>query len=197
MIVVVDNFDSFTYNLVQMLSSHGQQLSVLRNDASLEILRRQNPDALVISPGPGRPPDDTGVTCEAIRHFAGKIPILGVCLGHQAIGQVFGAKVISARQIMHGKASQITHNDVPLFAGIANPFTGGRYHSLALEKATLPDCLEIIAQSEDGEIMAVRHRQLTNVWGVQFHPESLLTSTDWQNLKNGAGYRILANFLAL
>lgn len=197
MIALIDNFDSFTYNLVQMLGGQGQPLVVLRNNVTLTKICQAKPDRLVISPGPGRPPDDTGITCEAIRHFAGKIPILGVCLGHQAIGQVFGANVVSAKRIMHGKTSMIQHEAVPLFAGLPCPFPAGRYHSLALERSSLPECLKIIAESEDGEIMAICHRQLPNIWGVQFHPESLLTNSDWLNLQNGAGQKILNNFLAL
>lgn len=200
-VVIVDNFDSFTYNIVQLLGELGVEVIVLRNNVTLAELIALNPDRLVISPGPGGPPNDTGVTCEAIESFAGKIPILGICLGHQAIGYVFGAKVISAKRIMHGKKSLISlkATDCPLFSSVGSVgFEVGRYHSLVLERATMPKCLEVIAVSEeDGEIMAIRHRKLLHVYGVQFHPESILTATDPMNLANSEGRRILERFIKL
>lgn len=200
-VVIVDNFDSFTYNIVQFLGELGAEVIVRRNDVTLAELIALNPDRLVISPGPGSPPNDTGVTCEAIEYFAGKIPILGICLGHQAIGYVFGAKIVSAKRIMHGKKSLISLKvkDCPIFSSASYVgFEVGRYHSLVLERATLPGCLEVIAVSEeDGEIMAIRHREIPHVIGLQFHPESILTARDPMNLADSEGMRILERFLEL
>jgi anthranilate synthase/aminodeoxychorismate synthase-like glutamine amidotransferase len=184
-IAVIDNYDSFTYNLVQYLGELGAEVRVWRNDAiSVDALAGETPDAIVLSPGP-RTPNEAGITLEVIERMSGEIPILGVCLGHQAIGQAFGGKVVRAKQVMHGKVSQIRHDGRGVFAGVPENFTATRYHSLVIERATLPDCLEVTAQSEDGEIMGVRHRRLA-VEGVQFHPEALLTEH---------GHRMLDNFL--
>lgn len=198
MIVVIDNYDSFTYNLVDLLGALGETVCVVRNNATLAELEALNPERLVISPGPGRPPNDTGVTCDAIKRLAGRIPILGVCLGHQAIGHVFGGSIIPASRIMHGKASCIRHDDDPLFVGIANGFKAGRYHSLVIDPTNFPRCLAVIAESDDDqEIMAVRHRDFKTLYGVQFHPESILTASDKLNIIDGAGAQLLKNFLAL
>ncbi len=189
MILMIDNYDSFTYNLVQYFGELGADLKVYRNDAlTLEQIKAMKPEKIVISPGPGRP-EDAGVCIDLIRHFAGKIPILGVCLGHQAIGYTYGGKIIRAKHLMHGKTSMITHNGKGIFAGIENPFEATRYHSLVVERETIPDCLEITASTvdEDKEIMGVRHKEFP-LWGVQFHPESILTK---------AGKNILKNFLTL
>jgi para-aminobenzoate synthetase component II len=184
---MIDNYDSFTYNLVQYLGELGQDIKVFRNDKiSLQEIKELQPDQLVISPGPCTP-NEAGISMEVIREFAGKIPLLGVCLGHQSIGQVFGGEVIRAERLMHGKTSQVFHDGKTIFAGIPNPFTATRYHSLIVRKETLPDCLEISAETEQGEIMALRHKQLV-VEGVQFHPESILTE---------AGKDLLRNFLAI
>lgn len=183
MILMIDNYDSFTYNLVQYLSELGQKIRVYRNDAlDAEDIRKLNPDRIVISPGPGRP-EDAGVSCEAIRQFSGKIPLLGVCLGHQAIGYVFGAKVVCAQRLMHGKTSKVYHNKKDIFKGLPNPFQATRYHSLLVEKKTLPACLEITAYTKEEEIMGLKHRDYP-VWGVQFHPESILTENGKQLLEN-------------
>ena len=185
MIVMIDNYDSFTYNLVQYLRQLDVEVQVVRNDAvTIEELSSRQPSGIVISPGPGRPAS-AGISLSAIKHFSGKIPILGVCLGHQAIGEAFGAKVVPAKKIMHGKTSAITTDGKTLFQGIRNPFTAMRYHSLAVSKKKLPACLEISAESDDGEIMGLRHRQHPTE-GIQFHPESIMTSV---------GKRILRNFL--
>ncbi len=185
MLLMIDNYDSFTYNLVQYLGELGEDVRVFRNDqitvADIEAMR---PDHIVISPGPCTP-NEAGVSVETIRRLAGKIPILGVCLGHQSIGQAFGGRIVRARQLMHGKTSMIHHSGQGVFRGLPSPFEATRYHSLVIERATLPDCLEITAWTEDGEIMGVRHRQLP-VEGVQFHPESILTQF---------GHELLANFL--
>jgi anthranilate synthase/aminodeoxychorismate synthase-like glutamine amidotransferase len=187
MILMIDNYDSFTYNLVQYLGELGADIQVFRNDKiNLEKIKSIKPQKIVISPGPGRP-EDAGISSGAIREFAGKIPILGVCLGHQAIGQVFGAKIIIAKNLMHGKTSQIYHNGREIFRGIANPFEATRYHSLLVERATLPPELEITAWTKEKEIMGLRHKEFA-VWGVQFHPESILTKS---------GKEILNNFLKL
>jgi len=187
MILMIDNYDSFTYNLVQYLGELGQRVKVHRNDAlSINDIKKLNPAKIVISPGPGRP-EDAGISCEVIRQFSGKIPILGVCLGHQAIGYVFGAKIVGARRLMHGKTSKIYHNKKDIFKGIPNPFLATRYHSLLVDKKSLPDCLEITAFTAENEIMGLKHKTYP-VWGVQFHPESILTKS---------GKQILDNFIKL
>jgi anthranilate synthase/aminodeoxychorismate synthase-like glutamine amidotransferase len=187
MILVIDNYDSFTYNLVQYLGELGAEMRVVRNDQTTVREIEQNlPRAIVISPGP-KTPSEAGICLEVIEKFAGRVPILGVCLGHQAIGQAFGGKVIRAPELMHGKTSQIQHDGRTIFAGLPNPFEATRYHSLIVERRTLPACLEISATSPDGLIMGLRHRQM-KVEGVQFHPESILTQS---------GQQLLANFLKL
>ena len=184
---MIDNYDSFTYNLVQYLEMLEADVTVRRNDeTSLEEIASLNPEALVISPGPGRP-SSAGISMDAIRYFAGKIPILGVCLGHQAIGEVFGGKVVHAKNLMHGKTSPVTHDGKGLFEGIPQNFKAMRYHSLAVEAASLPACLEISGRSDDGEIMALRHREYP-IESIQYHPESIATVS---------GKRQLANFLKL
>ena len=171
MVLLIDNYDSFTYNIYQSIRTMTDNVEVVRNDRiTLREMKKMPLTHLVVSPGPGRP-EGAGISMEAVLGFAGKIPVLGVCLGHQTIGQVFGSRVIHARQLMHGKSSLIAHSENGLFAGLSNPFEAVRYHSLALERETLPEILEVTATSDDGEIMAVRHR-LYNVEGVQFHPES-------------------------
>ena len=185
MILVIDNYDSFTYNLVQYLGELGADLRVVRNDAlSVDEVIALRPERLVISPGPGTP-DDAGVSLDVIRRLGASTPILGVCLGHQAIGQAYGATVARAQTQMHGKTSQIRHDDAGVFVGLSNPFTATRYHSLAVLKDTVTPDLEVTAWSEDGEIMGMRHRHHP-VEGVQFHPESILTVE---------GKKLLANFL--
>ncbi len=190
MLLMIDNYDSFTYNLVQYFGELGQEVVVHRNDQiTLDEIAALKPDYLVISPGPCTP-NEAGISVEAIRRFAGEIPILGVCLGHQSIGQAFGAKIVRAKEVMHGKTSPVYHEDVGVFRGVANPVTVTRYHSLVIDRDTLPDELEITAwtQTPDGEfdeIMGVRHKTLP-VEGVQFHPESILTE---------AGHKMLSNFL--
>ncbi|CAI1111112.1 Para-aminobenzoate synthase glutamine amidotransferase component II [Serratia proteamaculans] len=189
MLLLIDNYDSFTYNLYQYFCQLGAEVLVKRNDElQLADIERLAPQHLVISPGPCTP-NEAGISLAAIRHFAGRLPILGVCLGHQALGQVFGAKVVRAREVMHGKTSAIRHLDSGVFHGLNNPLTVTRYHSLVLEAATLPDCFEVTAWSErDGvrdEIMGIRHRQLA-LEGVQFHPESILSEQ---------GHQLLDNFL--
>jgi len=187
MILVIDNYDSFTYNLVQEMGELGAELCVIRNDqATLADIRAMNPTHIVISPGPGVP-DDSGVSLEVLRDMGETTPILGVCLGHQAIGQVYGGVVKRAPRLMHGKTSQIYHKGGPMFSGVPSPFEATRYHSLIVEEATLPDCLTITAFTDQGEIMGLRHRQFP-VFGVQFHPESILTKF---------GPRILQNFLEI
>jgi anthranilate synthase component II len=190
MILVIDNYDSFTYNLVQYLGELGQELSVAkdirvyRNDRiTLAEIVSLDPDAILISPGPGRP-EDAGVSLAAIRELGAKYPILGVCLGHQSIGQVFGGDVVAAPILMHGKTSEIYHNGTGVFKGLDNPFTATRYHSLVIDRATCPECLEINAWVEDGTIMGVRHRDYPHLEGVQFHPESILTNAGKQLLRN-------------
>ena len=187
-LLVIDNYDSFTYNLVQYLGELGAEMDVYRNDEVTieEIEARCCPDKILISPGPGMPAE-AGVTLEMIDHFAGRMPILGVCLGHQAIGQVFGGRVVRAPQPIHGKASEICHDGKTIFAGLDYRFQAGRYHSLIVERETLPECLEVSATTPDGLIMGLRHRDL-KVEGVQFHPESILTMD---------GKALLANFLKL
>lgn len=183
MLLMIDNYDSFTYNLVQYFGELGQEVKVIRNDAiTVDQIGQMKPDYLVISPGPCAPAQ-AGVSLAAIKEYAGKIPLLGVCLGHQAIGEAFGGKIIHAQQLMHGKTSPVFHKDVGVFRGLPNPITCTRYHSLAIERASLPDCLEITAETEDGEIMGVRHKTLP-VEGVQFHPESILTEQGHQMLDN-------------
>lgn len=190
MLVVIDNYDSFTYNLVQYLGELGTQLPVAskiqiyRNDKidALQIAALK-PDGIVISPGPGRP-EDAGISEALIREFAATLPILGVCLGHQSIGQVFGGKIICAPILMHGKTSEIHHTGVGVFRGLANPFTATRYHSLVIERETCPEVLEITAWVDDGTIMGVRHRNYPHLEGVQFHPESILTTSGKQLLRN-------------
>ena len=188
MLLVIDNYDSFTYNLVQYLGELGATVEVRRNDRVTldEIENRLRPERIVISPGPGTP-NDAGITLDVVQRFAGKVPLLGVCLGHQAIGQAFGGKVIRAPELMHGKASEVSHDGKTIFAGLDDRFTAGRYHSLIVEKESLPACLEISAHTADDIIMGLRHREL-KVEGVQFHPESILTSD---------GKQLLANFLKL
>ena len=183
MLLVIDNYDSFTYNLVQYFGELGEAVAVHRNDEiTLQDIARLKPDRIVVSPGPCTP-NEAGVSVPLIREFAGKIPILGVCLGHQSIGQAFGGKIVHARTLMHGKTSLIHHRNTSVFAGLPNPFTATRYHSLVIERETLPDCLEITAWTDDGEIMGVRH-QTFPVHGVQFHPESILTEHGHDMLKN-------------
>ena len=186
MILMIDNYDSFTYNLVQYLREMAAEVQVFRNDAiTVAEIEKLAPAAIVISPGPGRP-EDAGVSCDAIRAFAGKIPLLGVCLGHQAMGLVFGGQVVHAKKLMHGKVSDVACDGKGIFKGLdSRPFKAMRYHSLALEKDSLPDCLEISATTDDGEIMGIRHKQYA-VEGIQFHPESIMTPV---------GKRILRNFL--
>ena len=187
MILMIDNYDSFTYNLVQYIGQLGGEVVVHRNDQiSLDEIRRLQPDAIVISPGPCTP-KEAGISVELIRQFSATIPILGVCLGHQAIGSAFGAEVVRADRIMHGKTSQITNDGQTIFQGLPNPFVAGRYHSLIVKRSSLPACLEISAETEQGEIMGIRHKGYP-VEGIQFHPESVLTPN---------GKRILKNFLAM
>ena len=184
-LLMIDNYDSFTYNLVQYFGELGAVVEVFRNDEiSIEEIASRKPDRLVVSPGPCSP-NEAGISVEAIRHFAGKLPILGVCLGHQAIGAAFGGRIIRAQQLMHGKTSAIHHDGQGVFAGLKNPFTATRYHSLSVERDALPACLEVTALTEDGEIMGVQHRTRP-VHGVQFHPESIATE---------CGHELLANFL--
>lgn len=185
MLLIIDNYDSFTYNLAQYFAELGAEVLVKRNDAlTLNDIKAAQPEGIVLSPGPGRP-EGAGITADVIRSFSGRIPLLGVCLGHQAIGSVFGGAVVRAEKVMHGKQSLIHHDGRGVFKGIPSPFTAIRYHSLVVDRGSLPECLEISAWTEDGEIMGVRHR-LINVEGVQFHPESILTDH---------GYTLLRNFL--
>jgi len=185
MLLMIDNYDSFTYNLVQYLGELGEEVSVFRNDEiTLEQVEALHPSRVVISPGPCTPAE-AGISVPLIQRFAGKLPILGVCLGHQSIGQAFGGKIVHAAQVMHGKTSDIRHTDAGVFHGLPNPLTATRYHSLVIEKKNLPTCLEVTAWTDDGEIMGIRHRDLP-VEGVQFHPESILTDK---------GHELLANFL--
>ncbi len=193
MILVIDNYDSFTYNLVQYLRELGEtypvaaEVQVIRNDKiTLEEAQAMKPDGIVISPGPKRP-EDAGVSLELIEHMGPTTPLLGVCLGHQSIGQVFGGDVVSAPELMHGKVSQVHHNDAGLFAGVENPMTATRYHSLVIDRKSCPEVLEITAWVDDDTIMGVRHRNYPHIQGVQFHPESVLTQ---------AGKQLLSNFLA-
>lgn len=186
MLLMIDNYDSFTYNLVQYLGELGQNIKVFRNDRiTLEEIADLKPDHIVISPGPCTP-NEAGISMDVIRQFGGQTPILGVCLGHQSIGQVFGGEVISAPRLMHGKTSKILHDGKTIFSGVPSPFTATRYHSLIVRRENLPDCLEISAETDQGEIMGIRHKTL-NIEGVQFHPESILTEH---------GKDILLNFLS-
>ncbi|HLD56514.1 MAG TPA: aminodeoxychorismate/anthranilate synthase component II [Candidatus Omnitrophota bacterium] len=187
MLLMIDNYDSFTYNLVQYLSEFGERVIVFRNDKiSVAKIRKMKPKTIVISPGPGSP-EDAGVSNDIIRELSGAIPILGVCLGHQCMGHVFGGKVVRAQKIMHGKTSQIFHNKKEIFQGIENPFSATRYHSLLVERKTFPDALELTAWTKDREIMGLRHKK-HKTFGVQFHPESILTPS---------GKKILKNFLSI
>lgn len=187
MILMIDNYDSFTYNLVQYLGELGEELLVKRNDeVTVEEIERMEPKMLVISPGPCTP-NEAGESLHIIEYFAGKIPILGVCLGHQAIAQVFGGNVIRADRLMHGKTSPVQHADIGLHAKNANPFTATRYHSLIVERESLPDCLEITAWTEEGEIMGLRHKEYA-IEGVQYHPESIMTED---------GHQLLREFITL
>lgn len=183
MLLMIDNYDSFTYNLVQYFAELGAEVVVHRNDGiTLEEIERLKPAHIVISPGPCTP-NEAGISVAAIKHFAGKIPLLGVCLGHQSIGQAFGGKIIHAKQLMHGKTSPIFHHGNSVFTGLPSPFTATRYHSLVIDRESLPECLEITAWTADGEIMGVRHKSMP-VHGVQFHPESILTEHGHDMLKN-------------
>ena len=190
MLLMIDNYDSFTYNVVQYLAELGADVQVYRNDEiTIEQIEALKPERLVISPGPCTP-NEAGISMEAIRHFAGKLPILGICLGHQSIGQVYGGDIIRAGKVMHGKVSAVYHNDIGVFRGLNNPLQATRYHSLVIDKNTLPDCLEVTAwtRNDDGsveEIMGVRHKTLP-IEGVQFHPESIMTEQ---------GHELLRNFL--
>jgi anthranilate synthase component 2 len=185
---MIDNYDSFTYNLVQYLGELGAKVVVHRNDAlTLEAIEALAPERIVISPGPGTP-DDAGISKAVLAHFAGKLPILGVCLGHQSMGEVFGGRVIRAPYLMHGKTSMIHHDGKGVFVGLPNPFEATRYHSLIVAREDLPACLEVSAWTEDGLIMGMRHRTLPAFEGVQFHPESILTA---------AGHDLLRNFLSM
>ncbi|BAW95583.1 anthranilate synthase component II [[Synechococcus] sp. NIES-970] len=190
MIIVIDNYDSFTYNLVQYLGELGQelpvakQIEVYRNDKiSLAEIRAKQPDGIVISPGPGRP-EDAGISLDVIKQLGQELPILGVCLGHQSIGQVFGGAIVGAETLMHGKISDIYHANQGVFAGLENPFPATRYHSLVIDKTSCPDCLEVTAWVDDGTIMGVQHRDYPHIQGVQFHPESILTTAGKQLLRN-------------
>jgi anthranilate synthase component 2 len=185
MLLMIDNYDSFTYNLVQYFGELGEDVKVVRNDEiTVEQIATMNPQRIVVSPGPCTP-NEAGVSVPVIRHFAGKIPLLGVCLGHQSIGQAFGGRIVHAKQLMHGKVSRISHQNAGVFRELPNPLTATRYHSLVIQRESLPDCLEVTAWTDDGEIMGVRHKELA-VEGVQFHPESILTER---------GHDLLANFL--
>ncbi len=187
MIIIIDNYDSFTYNLVQQIGAFGARLEVFRNDKiSLTEIEEIRPDYIIISPGPCTP-KEAGISNDIIRRFSGKIPILGVCLGHQCIAYTYGASVVRARRLMHGKTSQISHDGKTIFKGLSNPFTATRYHSLIVQEDTLPDCLEVTARADNDEIMGIRHKQYL-LEGVQFHPESFLTEE---------GPKLLKNFLSL
>lgn len=187
MLLMLDNYDSFTYNLVHYFGELGEDVVVLRNDqATLDDIDALNPDRICISPGPCSPAE-AGISVPLIQHFAGRKPILGVCLGHQAIGAAFGGQIVRAKTLMHGKTSAITHDNTGVFAGLPSPFTVTRYHSLAIERASLPDCLVVTAETDDGEIMGVRHKTLP-IEGVQFHPESILSEH---------GHDLLRRFLTI
>ncbi len=183
MLLMIDNYDSFTYNLVQYFGELGEEVRTHRNDEiTIEEIEAMKPDRICVSPGP-KAPAQAGISVEVLKHFKGKLPILGVCLGHQAIGEAFGGKVIRAKQVMHGKTSQIAHTGVGVFKDLPSPFTVIRYHSLAIERASLPACLEVTAWTDDGEIMGVRHKDF-DIEGVQFHPESILSEHGHALLKN-------------
>jgi len=183
MILMIDNYDSFTYNLVQYMGELGADMQVHRNVCiSIADIERLKPEKIVISPGPCTP-EKAGVSVEVIRHFAGRVPLLGVCLGHQSVGRAFGGEVVKAGRIMHGKTSNVTHDGKNLFRGLPNPFVATRYHSLVIKRDTLPDCLVVTAESEDGEIMGIRHKEFF-IEGVQFHPESILTASGKDLLRN-------------
>ncbi len=185
MLLMIDNYDSFTYNLVQYFGELGQDVQVYRNDEiTVDEVAKLKPKYIVVSPGPCTP-NEAGISVPLIRHFAGEVPLLGVCLGHQSIGQAFGGDIIHAKQLMHGKTSMVTHRDFGVFRGLPSPFQATRYHSLVIDRTTLPDCLEVTAWTDDGEIMGVRHKTLA-VEGVQFHPESIMTEY---------GHEMLDNFL--
>jgi len=187
MILMIDNYDSFTYNLVQYLGQLGEEVAVRRNDEiTLVEIEAMKPEAIFLSPGPCSP-EQAGITCDVVRTFHQRIPIMGVCLGHQAIGHAFGGRVVRAGRVMHGKTSPILHDGRTIFAGLASPFPAGRYHSLLVERESLPDCLEVSAETAEGEIMGLRHKRWP-VEGIQFHPESILTP---------GGKRIIRNFLKL
>ena len=187
MILVIDNYDSFTYNLVQYLGELGADLKTYRNDKiTINEIKKLSPEKIVISPGPGYP-KDAGISISVIKEFAGKVPILGVCLGHQAIGEAFGGKIVQAKRLLHGKTSMIHHDGKTIFKALPNPFTATRYHSLIIERSSLPECLEISAWTKEDEIMGVRHKEY-KVEGIQFHPESILTTE---------GKKLLKNFLSL
>jgi len=183
MILMIDNYDSFTYNIVQYMGELGADIQVHRNDQiSIAEIEKLQPEKIVISPGPCNP-DKAGISVEAVRHFAGKIPLLGVCLGHQSVAAAFGGEIIKAARIMHGKTSMVRHDGKNLFKGLPNPFEATRYHSLAVRRESLPDCFTITAESEDNEIMGIRHKEYF-IEGVQFHPESILTACGKDLLKN-------------
>lgn len=185
MLLMIDNYDSFTYNIVQYFGELGEDVRTYRNDEiTIEQIEAMNPDRICISPGP-KAPADAGISLDVLKHFKGKLPILGVCLGHQAIGEAFGGKVVRAKQVMHGKTSVIAHTGVGVFKDIPSPYIVIRYHSLAIERASLPSCLEVTAWTDDGEIMGVRHKEY-DIEGVQFHPESILSEH---------GHKLLKNFL--
>ena len=185
MILIIDNYDSFTYNLYQYLCELGADVEVVRNDAvTIGQIRAMAPEAIVISPGPGTP-HDAGISIDVVKQFGPSTPILGVCLGHQAIGAAYGADIVRAPVVMHGKTSAVSHESTGVFSGLPNPFTATRYHSLIVDEASLPPALEVTARSEDGTIMGLRHREF-DVYGVQFHPESILTDT---------GHQLLATFI--
>ena len=187
MLLMIDNYDSFTYNLFQYFGELGEKVKVFRNDkTTIEQIKSQKPNGLTISPGPGRP-KQAGISVDAIRHFTGKIPILGVCLGHQSIGEAFGGKIVPAKRIMHGKTSLIYHDNKGIYKDLPSPFEATRYHSLVIERATLPQCLKVSSETKEGEIMGVRHSEYP-IEGIQFHPESTLTQV---------GKRLLNNFLIL
>ena len=180
---MIDNYDSFTYNIVQYFGELGANLEVYRNDEiTLAQIKKKKPQRLVVSPGPSNP-NNAGISLSIFKEFGGKLPILGVCLGHQCMGQAFGGKIIRAKKLMHGKTSEIQHNNEDVFQGLSNPFVATRYHSLVVERKSLPECLEITAESEDQEIMGLRHKEWP-IWGVQFHPESILTVEGKQLLNN-------------
>jgi anthranilate synthase/aminodeoxychorismate synthase-like glutamine amidotransferase len=187
MLLVIDNYDSFTYNLVQYLGELGERIEVRRNnEVTVDEIEKMSSDRIVISPGPGTP-NDAGVSLQVIEEFGGKMPILGVCLGHQAIGQAFGARVVRAAHLVHGKSSTVQHDGKTIFEGLEQNFTAGRYHSLMVERDSVPDCLEVSATTPNGTIMGLRHRKM-KIEGVQFHPESIMTTE---------GKKLLANFLKL